>query len=315
VSEPAKFDDLDIALIDELSLDGRLTNRALAARLGINEVTVAARLRRLAEAGVVRVVALRDIVALGHEILAFALVRVDGVPVDKVVTELVQFPESVTVAPTLGRYRIAVCALATDLTHFRDLTNRFIAVPGIRLVSWEIAMDVLSFRSQFAALGTKDLPVEPRGSTDRVDELDLQIIDLLGEDARASNRKIGKKLGVSEGTVRPRIKRLEDERIIKIVGIRDLTVAGKFAFGYVGISVAGCAPREVAAEISGLPSALAIITCVGQHDVVVIIGADTPTNLAAEIHEQIAPIPGVFAIETLTILDIIKHSYTWARLV
>ena len=39
------------------------------------------------------------------------------------------------------------------------------------------------------------------------DELDLQLIELLSRDARVSNRKIAAELGVTEGTVRGRIKR------------------------------------------------------------------------------------------------------------
>jgi DNA-binding Lrp family transcriptional regulator len=35
-----------------------------------------------------------------------------------------------------------------------------------------------------------------------LDELDHQLIDILAQDARVSNRKIASELGVNEGTVR-----------------------------------------------------------------------------------------------------------------
>ncbi len=42
----------------------------------------------------------------------------------------------------------------------------------------------------------------------QLDELDRQLVDLLARDARVSNRRIAAELGVTEGTVRGRIKRL-----------------------------------------------------------------------------------------------------------
>lgn len=41
-----------------------------------------------------------------------------------------------------------------------------------------------------------------------IDDLDRQLIAILSSDARVSNRKIAADLGVTEGTVRGRIKRL-----------------------------------------------------------------------------------------------------------
>ncbi len=48
-----------------------------------------------------------------------------------------------------------------------------------------------------------------------VDDLDLSILCALRENARITNLELSKKLGVSEATVRRRIKMLEDKGIIK----------------------------------------------------------------------------------------------------
>ena len=47
-----------------------------------------------------------------------------------------------------------------------------------------------------------------------LDNLDKQLIDMLSRDARVSNRKIAVELGVTEGTVRGRIKRLQIDGLI-----------------------------------------------------------------------------------------------------
>ena len=47
-----------------------------------------------------------------------------------------------------------------------------------------------------------------------MDELDRKIISLLERNGRASNARIARDVGVSEGTVRRRLKRLISEKII-----------------------------------------------------------------------------------------------------
>lgn len=56
-------------------------------------------------------------------------------------------------------------------------------------------------------------------SAPQLDQLDRQLIDILAKDARVSNRKIAADLGVTEGTVRGRIKRLQQEGLIAFTAI------------------------------------------------------------------------------------------------
>jgi len=48
-----------------------------------------------------------------------------------------------------------------------------------------------------------------------LNETDLKILQILLEDARFSSRQVAKKVGVSVGTVLSRIKRMEEEGLIK----------------------------------------------------------------------------------------------------
>lgn len=52
-AHPPGLDDIDLEILRALSLDARLTNKALANRLGIAESTCAYRVRMLRENGVI----------------------------------------------------------------------------------------------------------------------------------------------------------------------------------------------------------------------------------------------------------------------
>lgn len=74
--DSARLDAVDRRLVGELMADGRLTNAALAARVGVAESTCIARVRRLRELGVVRGFhAEVDLGALGYPLQAVVKVR------------------------------------------------------------------------------------------------------------------------------------------------------------------------------------------------------------------------------------------------
>ena len=70
-----------------------------------------------------------------------------------------------------------------------------------------------------------------------MDELDSKIIALLQEDGRASNAGIARRVGVSEGTVRRRLKRLVQEEYISVVALLDPGRMGYASEALVGVQV------------------------------------------------------------------------------
>lgn len=71
----AKLDRTDWRILAALQQDGRITNKALAERIGLSAPPCLRRLRSLEEAGVIaRYTAVLDAEALGFELTAFAMV-------------------------------------------------------------------------------------------------------------------------------------------------------------------------------------------------------------------------------------------------
>ena len=70
-----------------------------------------------------------------------------------------------------------------------------------------------------------------------LDATDRAILEELWRDARMSNRQIASRLGVSEGTVRSRIRRLTEEKRIRITAIRNIEALERPISAMVGIEV------------------------------------------------------------------------------
>ena len=312
---PVKVDDLDRALIARLREEGRASNRSLAEALGVNDATVAARLRRLEEEAIVRVVAVTDMAAFGHDLLAFVLVRCAGRPVLELAAELAELEEAIGVVVTTGRVDVVVSVLARDRAHLAELAATISGTRGVASVRWELALDVLRYSSEWAALGAADHPTEPWTASDAVDDLDLRIIGLLQQDARSSNRRIAADLGVSEGTVRTRIRRMEDERIIRIQAISDVQASGLGAAAYVGVTVDGGRVDEVARALVEQVPLNAVVRSLGEFDLFLVLASATRATLIETVLEQIGGIDGILRTETIEHCATLKHSYTWARII
>jgi DNA-binding Lrp family transcriptional regulator len=310
------IDELDRALVERLRHNGRESNRSLAAELGVNEITVATRLRRLESASIMRVVALTDMEAFGHRYLVFAKLRVDSGSVAGVAEKLAELPEAIAVTVATGRFDVIATLLARDRAHLGRLLG--VDLPGMRgveRVRCELAIDVPRYDSMWALLQAPQPPALPVGVPGVVDDLDLSIIARLQLDARSSNRRIAKELGVSEGTIRARIRRMEDERLIRIQAVSDVLAFGIQAHAYVGIHVAAGQIASVERKLMACEEIAALIRTIGDFDYFAVVAAEDRERLIGVILERISKVAGIQHTETFESWRTIKHTYTWARLV
>jgi DNA-binding Lrp family transcriptional regulator len=310
------IDALDRALVERLRVDGRESNRSLAAALDVNEATIANRLKRLEAGAIMRVVALTDMEAFGHRLLVFVKLRVSSRSIMSVGEELSRLPEVISVTVSTGRYDVIAVVLARDRPHLSRVVGVDIpAVAGVDSTRCEFAIDVLRFESKWALLSAPSLPTETRGAPEVVDDLDLSIIALLQRDARSSNRRIADELGVSEGTIRARIKRMEEERLIRIQAVSDVLAFGMGAHAYVGIQVAGGEMAKVTDGLLECADIAVVARTIGDFDFVAVVAAEDREALIGVILGRISSIPGVRHTETFESWRTLKHAYTWARLV
>lgn len=311
-----ELDHVDRELVERLRSDGRESNRSLAQALGMNEVTVASRIRKMEANSIMRVVAVTDMRIFGHREFAFASVRVSGRRALDVGAEIAKLPEVIAVTVSTGRYDIFVPLLARDHQHLAELFGvTFPKIAGVEEVTGHLALDVLKFETKWALL-TADPGTAPDAQpSETVDELDISIIKLLQVDARRSNRRIATELGVSEGTVRGRIKRLLADRVIRVQAVSDAFAFGISAHAFVGITTRDGQTDEVGQHLKACDNVAQLTRTLGEYDFIAVVIANTREALVSVLVNDIAVIPGIRWTDTFETCATTKHAYPWSWLV
>ena len=148
----------------------------------------------------------------------------------------------------------------------------------------------------------------------QLDALDMQLIDLLGTDARISNRKIAAELGVTEGTVRGRIRRLQQDGLIAFTAIRGLELADHSRLAFVRIQAEIEHVCRVAHEISLLPQVNAVLIMMGQFNILTMCMFGELDDLFHLASDRILTIEGVHHVETSIVVRTIKYDARIARI-
>lgn len=303
-------------MIEQLRLDGRKGNRSLATELNVNEVTVAARLRRLEEAGALRVVAITDMRLFGHREFAFGMMNVSGRSVFSVAAEVAELSEAIGVTICTGRYDIIVPMLGRDKLHLADLFNTTLAkIKSVSAIHGCIALDVLKYDSKWSLLNVDPGTMPEAQPSDTVDQMDLAIIERLQLNARRSNRQIAMDLGVSEGTVRVRIKRMLADRVFRIQAVSDIVASGISAHAFVGVKAAPGKVSDVATALAKREDVAQITRVLDDFDLIAVLIAPDRGALISGILDDIAVAPGVRSIEVFDGVDTLKHTYAWTWIV
>ena len=150
----------------------------------------------------------------------------------------------------------------------------------------------------------------------RLDAVDRVIVEQLSRDARTSNRQIAQELGVTEGTVRARIKRMEEEKLIRITAVTNIDRFRDAALAYIWIEVERSAQNQAVAErLSEIRELGFVGVMMGRSDILAITMVRNTEHLAEFIHSRISPIEGVRRTESTLGVNFVKHDYRMARIV
>ncbi|PHS51756.1 MAG: transcriptional regulator [Lutibacter sp.] len=137
-----------------------------------------------------------------------------------------------------------------------------------------------------------------------LDEIDHQILDILIENARTPFTDIAKKLVVSAGTIHVRVKKMEDEGIIKGSTLTlNYEKMGYSFISHVGIYLNQTSKtKQVVKDLALIPNVTIAYITAGKYNIFCKIRAKDTTH-AKEIIFEIDDIDGVSRTETMISLE------------
>jgi len=144
-----------------------------------------------------------------------------------------------------------------------------------------------------------------------LDEIDRQLIAELRRDARQSHQSIARALGVSEGTVRARLKRLESEGVVRITTIQNIDSLSESAFAYLWITCDRARLREVGGTLAADPLVGFVAAILGRADLLAIVYQSSPAQLVHFVDDVVKRLPGVLDVRTEPILELVKNDVRW----
>ena len=146
---------------------------------------------------------------------------------------------------------------------------------------------------------------------EKIDSLDCKMIRLLQKDGRMSNTAMAQALGISEYTVRTRLKRILDSGIIRVVAVANPIDLGFEIAGNLKIRIELKKADIVLAELKQIDALIWVALTTGGSDIDVEFVARSLKEFHALIFDKICRIDGVMSTETSLMVDLVKDTYDW----
>jgi len=134
------------------------------------------------------------------------------------------------------------------------------------------------------------------------DTLDWKIINILSQ-KHMPNSTVAKKLGVTEGTIRQRLKRLQSGGVLKIRALRNPGILENQQLAIVAATLMEAKYLDKKAqEISELEDVLSVSIVSGRYDFLIEVLVESNRGLVRFLTEKLSTIGGISKTETFIIL-------------
>lgn len=142
-----------------------------------------------------------------------------------------------------------------------------------------------------------------------IDELDDAIIEQFQEDGRQSNREVARKLDVSEGAVRQRLKRLQESQTVQFNLLIDTASSGNHFGAIFRINVAPAQTEKLLKVAEGLDEVTYLVVCAGRYNVAGFVSTRNQRAALRLFEKHFLSMKGVNRVDVIQLLKQIKHNY------
>ena len=144
-----------------------------------------------------------------------------------------------------------------------------------------------------------------------LDDTDQGIIDLLRDDGRMAYRAIARELGITEATVRARVRRLEESDTMRVVAVTDIEAAGFGMLLAIGVQVENRDPEAVARDLAAIAEVFSVNVVLGTHDIEILVVAPDSAGLNDLLSETLGRVTGVRRLTPALAVDVLKNQPDW----
>jgi Lrp/AsnC family transcriptional regulator for asnA, asnC and gidA len=134
----------------------------------------------------------------------------------------------------------------------------------------------------------------------KFDDINISIIRHL-RDGRIPFRKIAEELEVSEGTIRARVKKLQDEGILEISGLIDPDALPDNYVVMVGVKLKDMDLVKKGEEFSGLRGVISVCVVTGRFDLIVMVLLKKQFGMLEFYTNEVSKIENVRSVETFVV--------------
>lgn len=139
-----------------------------------------------------------------------------------------------------------------------------------------------------------------------LDAVDKKILNMLQADARVSFSQIGEAAGVSEATIRYRVKQLEKDGVIKnYTTVLDSTKVGWSTTGIMMVKLDPLRFEHASKVIAELPETYHIFQTTGEFDILSVVHTRDLAHLT-ELRKSVKLIEGVTDVSVVAATRMIK---------
>jgi len=143
------------------------------------------------------------------------------------------------------------------------------------------------------------------------DETDLEIMTILQKNSRVANTEIAKRLHISEATVRNRIRRLVDSKIIQNIAVINPELLGYQMHLFVGVQVELGKAKDVASKLKDKDAVHFLGHSTGRYDLIFVAFFRSAEEQRQFFLEELSCIKGIIRTETFNVLKNVKTKYLW----
>jgi len=142
-----------------------------------------------------------------------------------------------------------------------------------------------------------------------MDRINREIIQILKSDGRTPYTEIAKTLDISEATVRNRVSRLLDQKVMQVTALVDPYQLGYDAPAMIGVSVDPPMLEQAALEIATFPEVSYLIMVSGEFDLMVEVMCRNRMELTEFLNQKLRCVAGVSRTQSSLILQTYKMAY------